>query len=130
MLSGQFSLAERCFDKSGDFNSQLLFYSSCGDLENLKRVADNAEANGKYNVAFQAAYLTGNADQCVSILLKSKRPSEAAFFARAYCPSKLELVLKSWEEVLRARKLPFQPESITATSPIQQALVIERQIKA
>lgn len=28
---GQFGLAEDCFDKSNDFNSLLLFYSSYGD---------------------------------------------------------------------------------------------------
>lgn len=107
LMQGQFSLAERCFDKSGDFNSQLLFYSSCGDLEALQRVAENAETNGKYNVAFQAAYLTGDADKCIKILIKSKRIAEAAFFARAYCPSKIEAVIKTWEEALKTRKLPF-----------------------
>lgn len=52
LLQGQFSLAERCFSKSQDFNSQLLFYTSCGDLENLREVANKAEASGKFNVAF------------------------------------------------------------------------------
>jgi len=58
-------------------------------------------------VAFQAAYLTGDADKCIKILIKSKRIAEAAFFARAYCPSKIETVLKTWEEALKTRKLPF-----------------------
>ena len=115
MLSGQFNLAERCFEKSGDYNSQLLFYSSCGDVEALKRVADNSEANGKYNVAFQASYLVGDADKCVGILIKSKRLAEAAFFARAYCPSKIDSVVKAWEESLRARQLPFSPENIASS---------------
>ena len=111
-MSGQFNLAERCFEKSGDFNSQLLFYSSCGDLEALKHVAEKAEANGKYNVAFQASYLIGDAERCVNILVKSKRLAEAAFFARAYCPSRIESVIKAWDNTLQARKLPFQPENI------------------
>ena len=100
--------------KSGDFNSQLLFYSSIGDLDNLIRVASEAEANGKFNVAFQAAYLTGDATRCLNILLKSKRISEAAFFARAYVPSKIESVVKAWEDSLKSKKLPFQPENIAA----------------
>ncbi len=75
-------------------------------------MATEAEANGKYNVAFQAAYLTGDADKCLQILLKSKRTAEAAFFARAYCPSKLDQVIASWEETLKLKKLPFQPESL------------------
>ena len=31
LMAGQFELAEKCFDKSQDFNSLLLFYSSYGD---------------------------------------------------------------------------------------------------
>jgi hypothetical protein len=37
---GNFSMAEQCFDKSGDFNSLLLFYSSYGDQKGLQRVAE------------------------------------------------------------------------------------------
>ena len=90
----------------------MLFYSSCGDLDALQRVAENADANGKYNVAFQASYLVGDAERCVQILIKSKRIAEAAFFARAYCPSKIPSVIKAWEESLNTKKLPFQPENI------------------
>lgn len=126
-MSGQFNLAERCFEKSGDFNSQLLFYSSYGDLENLRRVASEAEASGKFNVAFQAAYLTGDAEKCLHILLKSKRISEAAFFARSYCPSKVESVVKAWEESLKAKKLPFQPENIVSTNSSQADIMMEAQ---
>jgi coatomer subunit beta' len=52
LLAGAFELAERCFDKSSDYNSLMLFYSSYGDLEGLTRVAESAERSGKYNVAF------------------------------------------------------------------------------
>lgn len=106
-MSGQFSLAQRCFEKSADFNSLLLFYSSCGDVEQLQRVAELSESSGKYNVAFQAAYLTGDAKRCIDILVKSKRVAEAAFFARAYCPSQLDSVVKAWEDSLKTKKLPF-----------------------
>jgi coatomer subunit beta' len=54
----------------------------------------------------------GNAERCVSILIKSKRVAEAAFFARAYCPSKIPSVIKAWEESLGTKKLPFQPDNI------------------
>lgn len=52
-------------------------------------------------------------DRCVNILVKSKRISEAAFFARAYCPSKLPEVTKIWEEALKSKQLPFLPEDLT-----------------
>ncbi len=133
-MSGLFSLAERCFDKSADYNSQLLFYSSCGDLDALSRLAVNAESNGKYNVAFQASYLIGDADRCVQILIKSKRLAEAAFFARAYCPSQIEKVVRAWDESLKAKKLPFEPENIGSGSHAQNQIIemaktIETQIR-
>jgi coatomer subunit beta' len=78
----------------------MLFYSSYGDFEGLQKLVEAADRSGKYNVAFEAAYLIGDAERCVNILLKSKRVAEAAFFARAYAPSKLDLVMKQWEEAL------------------------------
>jgi coatomer subunit beta' len=94
LMSGYFDLAEKSFEKSLDFNSLLLFYSSYGDEEGLRKLVDSAEKNGKYNVALEAAYLLADADRCISILLKSKRVAEAAMFARAYAPSKVNLVMK------------------------------------
>lgn len=57
LARGNFTLAEECFEKSNDFNSMLLFYSSYGDQEGMTRLAAAAEAAGKYNVAFEAYYL-------------------------------------------------------------------------
>ena len=64
-MVGQFELAETCFKKSNDFNSLMLVYSSYGDLEGLQFVLEEAEKNGKYNVALQAAYLTGNTERSI-----------------------------------------------------------------
>lgn len=107
LMSGCFELAERCFDKSSDYNSLLLFYSSYGDEEGLKKLVESAEKNGKYNVALEAAYLLADAEKCIQILLKSKRVAEAAMFARAYAPSKVGLVMKQWEDILKQNQLPF-----------------------
>lgn len=101
LMSGYFDLAERSFDKSQDYNSLLLFYSSYGDEEGLKRLVDSAEKNGKYNVALEAAYLLADSEKCLNILLKSKRVAEAAMFARAYAPSKVDMVMKQWEDLLK-----------------------------
>jgi coatomer subunit beta' len=48
---------------------------------------DSSEEQGKYNVAFEAAYLLALPDRCVEILIKSKRFAEAAQFAKNYIPS-------------------------------------------
>jgi hypothetical protein len=37
---GNFTLAEDCYLKSGDYNSLLLFYSSYGDRKGLERVVE------------------------------------------------------------------------------------------
>lgn len=36
------------------------------------------------NVAYMCYYLTNNVNKCLDVLLKSKRFSEAALFARTY----------------------------------------------
>jgi coatomer subunit beta' len=101
LLMGSFELSEKCFNKSQDYNSLLLFYSSYGDVEGLQKVVEESEKAGKFNVAFEAAYMLGDSERCVDILLKSSRVSEAAFFARSYCPSLLNKVMKQWEETLQ-----------------------------
>jgi len=112
-LNGIFSLAETCFKKGSDWNSLLLFYTSYGDHDGLKYLLDSSEEKGKYNVAYECAYLLALPDRCVSILMKSKRFSEAALFARNYIPNKLPQIMKEWEEVLKSNQLQFIPESIS-----------------
>jgi coatomer subunit beta' len=77
-MAGFFSLAETCFKKSNDFNSLFLFYSSYGDEEGLTELLDLAESQGKFNVAFETAFLLALPERCVDILVKAKRFGEAA----------------------------------------------------
>lgn len=120
LLSGFFELAETCFKKSNDFNSLLLFYSSYGDEQGLKYLLDLSEEHGKYNVAFESAYLLALPDRCVEILLKSKRFSEAAQFAKNYMPSMIPQIMKDWAEVLKQNELPFVPENIFESSATKE----------
>jgi hypothetical protein len=67
-------------------------------------------------------------------LIKSKRLAEAAFFARAYCPSQIANVVKAWDDSLKAKKLPFEPENIASGAHsqnqiIEMAMSIEKQIR-
>lgn len=110
---GMFTLAEECFEKSDDFNSLLLFYSSYGDEQGLAKLAQNAEKHGKYNVAFEACFLLAQVDKCLDILVKAKRMSEAAIFARAYAPSRLAEMIPKWTGMLKEQNFPFQPDDIT-----------------
>jgi len=63
-----------------------MFYSSYGDQEGLTALLKEADEAGKYNVAYEAAYLLALPEDCVNILVKSKRHAEAAMFARSYIP--------------------------------------------
>lgn len=94
-------------------------------------MVEQAEAAGKYNVAFEAAYLLGDSSQCFDILQKSKKMAEAAFFARAYAPSLLEPALNDWVESLKSKELPFQPENVMKIEAeiMQQALEVEGLLK-
>lgn len=130
LMAGAFQLAEKCFDKAQDYNSLFLFYSSYGDREGLSKVVEQAELNGKYNVAFEAAFLLADSERCVKILLKSKRVAEAAFFARAYAPSHLGLVMKQWKETLDAKKLPFEPQDIKKLEEWQETMAEAAEVEA
>ena len=116
LLSGFFELAETCFKKSEDFNSLLLFYSSYGDEQGLNYLLDKSEEKGKYNIAYESAYLLALPERCVTILIKSKRYSEAAMFAKSYIPSMIPQVMKEWSEILKQNELPFIPENIFESS--------------
>ena len=88
-----------------DYNSLLLFYSSYGDEAGLQYLLDVAEKDGKFNVAYECAYLLALLERCIQILTKSKRFAEAAMFARTYIPIKIPEIMKQWEEVLKQNQL-------------------------
>ena len=101
MKMGQFEMVEECYTKSQDYNSLLLFYSSYGDQEGLQKMAKGAVESGKFNVAFEAYFILAEPDNCIDVLLKSKRISEAAIFAKAYAPSRLEELIPLWTKHLK-----------------------------
>ena len=57
LMSGDFELAEKSFIKGDDLNSLFLFYSSYGDEQGMKELCAKATEKGRYNVAFQAAFI-------------------------------------------------------------------------
>ena len=70
----------------------LLFYAASSDRQSLRTLAKTACEGGKFNVAFEAAFMVGDAETCLQILITSKRLGEAAVFAKAYIPSRVEEV--------------------------------------
>jgi len=78
----------------------------------LSTLAESAEQAGKYNVAFEAAFIVQDVDRCLNILVKAKRMGEAAMFAKAHTPSRLAEVTQKWAALLQEQGLPFQPEML------------------
>ena len=71
-----------------------------------------AEREGKYNIAYEVAFLLAMPESCVDILMKAKKYGEAAMFARSYIPSSIPAIMKEWTEQLKSSGLPFVPENI------------------
>lgn len=96
----QFSLAEDCAVRADDFSLLLILYTSRGDAEGLERLALLAKEKRRYNISFVCWLLLDKTTECVEVLKDTKRFPEAAFFARSYCPSKIQLVMDKWREDL------------------------------
>lgn len=100
-VKGDFVLAEECLKESEDFSGLLTLYSARSDKKALLGLADNAGKAHKMNVAFLAAYMCGDLNKCLDILIESDRIPEAAIFARTYLPSRVTSVVEMWRAGLR-----------------------------
>lgn len=100
-VKGDFLLAEECLKESSDFSGLLTLYSSRSDKKAMLKLADDAAAAHKMNVAFLASYMCGDMGKCLDILIASDRIPEAAVFARTYLPSRVSGVVDMWRGSLR-----------------------------
>ncbi|KAF5403054.1 Coatomer subunit beta' [Paragonimus heterotremus] len=95
-----FDLAEDCLSRTKDYASLLLLASSSGNGRMLQWIGEQASVESKDNVAFLARFLLADLEGCLELLLKADRLPEAAFFARAYLPSRIPEVVELWREWL------------------------------
>jgi len=72
--------------RANDLSALLLLYSSLGNVAGIETLAKQATATGKHNVSFVCLFLLGQLDECINLLVSTKRLPEAAFFARTYAP--------------------------------------------
>lgn len=101
LANGNIDLSQSCAKLSGDLSGLLLLYSSSGDREGLKALADDAQDIGRSNVAFLAYFVTGQVEKCIKLLIDTGRVPEAAFMARTYMPSMISSVLELWKADLK-----------------------------
>lgn len=86
LSSWNLCLAEECYIKAKDYGSLLLLYSSFGNIEKMKTLANDALDSGQSNIAFTALLQIQDVDGCTDIFLNTKRFPEACLFARTYAP--------------------------------------------
>lgn len=106
MAKWQIKLAQDCYWLANDYASLLLLLSSTNNQTELTKLAEASEAKGKYNIAWQAWWLTGNTDKCFDLLVKSDRLTEAAFFGVNYGADKAKSIeaVKAWKAKLVSKK--------------------------
>jgi len=57
------------------------------------------------NIAYVCFYLTGKKEKCIEILIKSRRFSEAALFARTFCSERANECVELWRESLADKSI-------------------------
>ncbi|KAJ2005827.1 Coatomer subunit beta' [Coemansia thaxteri] len=100
LRSWNFELAERCMLNAKDLSGLLLLYTSSGNATGMEKLAEMAEAAGANNIAFACYQTLKQNDKCYELLLRIDRVPEAALFARAHLPGKVEEVVPKWKELL------------------------------
>lgn len=105
LAAWRFDLARECFENAGDLGALMLLLMSMGVqgegkqkkfsfsattdeiTDELLKLAERAEQEGQNNLAWAIWWSTGERERCVELLIKTGRVSEAAVFARTYCPA-------------------------------------------
>ncbi|CAI5760521.1 unnamed protein product [Candida verbasci] len=100
MKKWNLKLAQECFWVSKDYSSLLLLLSSTNNKTELTKLAEECEEKGKYNIAFQAWWLTADTKKCLELLVKSERYTEAVIFGKNYGIENLNNVIEQWKSSL------------------------------
>jgi len=129
--SGNLEMAQECLHKAQNFGGLLLLATTMGNGEMIDKLASSSMVSGKNNVAFLSFFIRGQLEQCLELLISTRRMPEAAFFARSYLPSKLPQVLTWWKDHVatlseKASKSLANPEEYKNLFPnYEQSLVEE-----
>ncbi|WFD42995.1 Coatomer subunit beta' [Malassezia psittaci] len=93
-------LAQECFENANDVQSLFLIASAQKNRRLLQHVAQQAQAQGQFNIAFSAFLQIQDVDACLSLLVDTKRYAEAATFARTYAPQRVQEMVMQWKHSL------------------------------
>ncbi|KIK57344.1 hypothetical protein GYMLUDRAFT_172779, partial [Collybiopsis luxurians FD-317 M1] len=107
LAAWRFDLAKECFENAGDLGALMLLL-----MNELLKLAERAEREGQNNLAWSIWWTTGERERCVELLIKTGRVSEAALFARTYCPSLVPKTVVAWQSELKTKGRPKIAETI------------------
>ncbi|CCH45676.1 Coatomer subunit beta [Wickerhamomyces ciferrii] len=117
--SFKYKLAIESFEKANDIESLLLLYTSFNNKTKLLELAEEAQKRGKYNVAFNAYWTTGNIEKAIELLNINNKFTEASFFGLTY-GGNIEKSVENWKNQLEKLGKGFIAERITVPNQIQQ----------
>ncbi|KIK57342.1 hypothetical protein GYMLUDRAFT_46217 [Collybiopsis luxurians FD-317 M1] len=114
LAAWRFDLAKECFENAGDLGALMLLLMSMGGQgeDELLKLGERAEREGQNNLAWSIWWTTGERERCVELLIKTGRVSEAALFARTYCPSLVPKTVIAWQSELKTKGRPKIAETI------------------
>ena len=105
LTSGKIEIAEKALKNCLDFSTLLLLLKARNKTDAIKELCDEAEKAGQLNVAFSAAYITGQHERCTKLLLASNKYAEASYFARSHCPSLTSECVKEWKKHIQNERM-------------------------
>jgi coatomer subunit beta' len=101
LASCDMALAERCATNSKDLAGLLMLYTATGDRFGVLKLAEDAVAQGKLNIAFVSFFILGEVEKCFELLIDTDRIPEATLLARTYLPSHISRSVSLWREDLK-----------------------------
>nr|BAN65214.1 coatomer beta subunit, putative [Babesia bovis] len=119
--TNDYNTAVECLMNCGDYSSCMLIYITSGNRDGIAKIAEIATKEGVANIAFTCHYILNNIPECIDLLHRTGRHSEACIMARTYKPSALQASYEKWNNAYNPN-LPALEE----TTVDQDALEIEK----
>merc|ERR1712130_1020545 len=102
LLECDFMTVEEAALNANDLSLLYLLYTSCNYKEGLQKLVTLSMENSKFNIAFNTLYYLGEVDRILDLLMEVDAVPQAAMFARAYCPRKIDEIQAIWKEKLQS----------------------------
>jgi len=102
LLECDFVTVEEAALAANDLALLYLLYTACNNREGLEDLVTRSVANSKFNIAFNTLYYLGETERILELLMERDAVPQAAMFARAYCPRKIDDIQAVWKQRLQS----------------------------